>query len=277
VQRVRSVRRRRPGDLMILCVMLLGSPMASADAPVQASSGSSTASMSVCRAIKDPANRLKCYDNLPSASVPPSGASAPIQAAANVEKVVTKWSGSSNMQTRPFHVDGPWELQWNTAKGYFSATLHRTSGHGPTAVLLANGTESGSSSSYQPVGGDFYVEFGAMQPWSARVVALPAPASSKDEPTSEEPLLNVSGDQSGIPPCNGPGASDEIKKLVENSPLGQMTHLSVIHVGDISSRPRLYQRARSCHFALITNCPIGTRPRSIKASAAACRIPGYPG
>lgn len=233
------------------CVALIGSStsMAGPSTPVGPENGATN--LTTCRALKDAANRLKCYDKLPLLSILPGGSSAPIQAA-NDEKVVMKWSGSATMQTRPFHVDGPWELQWSTDKGYFSATLHRTSGPGSKVELLANGMGGGSSSSYRPTGGDFYLEFGAMQRWSARVVSVPAPDSIKTDPESEEPLLNVSGDQSGLPPCNGAGASDEIKNLIEHSPLGQTMHISVIHVGAITSR-QIKDGMSICSAPLMTN------------------------
>ena len=44
------------------------------------------------------------------------------------DKVLMSWSGAGRMQTRPFHVDGPWEFQWARASGYFSAVLHPASG-----------------------------------------------------------------------------------------------------------------------------------------------------
>ena len=156
------------------------------------------------------------------------------------------------MNTRPFHIDGPWELQWNTAKGYFSAKLHRTSGSGPKIELLANGMEPGSSSSYQPTGGDFYIEFGGMQPWSARVVSVPSTQASEHPTDAEEPLLSVVGDQSGLPACDGAGGAETIKHLVENSPLAQTMHISVIHVEKIVSRS-IKDGMTICRASVLTN------------------------
>ncbi len=167
------------------------------------------------------------------------------------ERTVAKWSGFGGMRTRPFHVDGPWELQWNSAKGYFAVTLHRLSGDGPKDDLLANGMEGGSSSSYQPNDGDFYLEIEALQPWSARVVSVPGssvPPSSKNE----NPLLPVEGDQSGLPPCDGPGADAEIKSLIENSPLARTMHISVLHVSSISSR-QIKGGMTICRASVMTN------------------------
>jgi hypothetical protein len=228
-------------------LLLAGMLTASEAAPAQ-NGGAVIPSMSTCRTIKDSANRLKCYDNIPLTIPGREGASLP----ASEDKVVMKWNSSTQMQTRPFHVDGPWELQWTTAQGYFSATLHRMSGPGPKAALLANGMEAGGSSSYQPTGGDFYVEFGAMQPWTARVVTVAGPDAANAPRADQEPLLNVSGDQSNLPPCNEADAPDRFKKLVENSPLGQTIHIAVLHVGTITSRP-IRDGMAICAVEMMTN------------------------
>ncbi len=118
--------------------------------------------------------------NSPTTSESPTGSVAPNTAQASAtrlpapgpEKLIASWGGSSQLQTRPFHVDGPWELQWRTEKGYFSARLHNAAGESGQSQLLANTTGAGASSSYQPVGGDFYMEFNASQEWSARIVSL---------------------------------------------------------------------------------------------------------
>lgn len=73
------------------------------------------------------------------------------------------------MTTRPFHVDGPWELRWHSTR-YFSATLHPVGqDHGD---LVAN-QSAGSSSAYRPNGGTFYIEFDSSSDWSAEAVSLP--------------------------------------------------------------------------------------------------------
>ncbi len=206
---------------------------AAAGSPTQGGSPESPPTIAVCHPIKEGAARLKCYDSISIANLPQDGVSSSIPVAAN-DKVIARWSGSGDMTTRPFHVDGPWELQWDTAKGYFSATLHRKTGQ--EIATLANGMEAGSSSSYQPSGGDFYIEFGGMQTWNAKVVAVPTGPTTETSPDDQEPLLDVSGDQTGLPACNGDDAAISIKRIVEHSPMGQTMHLSVIHVGKIAIR-----------------------------------------
>jgi hypothetical protein len=168
------------------------------------------------------------------------------------EKVLAKWSGSSDMATRPFHIDGPWELQWTTQAGYFSAALHRMSGRGPNFDLLANGASGGSSSSYQPAGGDFYLEFQGEKPWTARVVAVAGDDLPERKSQDQEPLLEVSGDQSDLPACDDDTGKDALKRLVENSSLGQTFHISVFHVGDIAIS-RIRDGMAICTASLITN------------------------
>lgn len=129
-----------------------------------------------------------------------------LPAAKSSETIVSSWHGSSNMQTRPFHVDGPWELQWHNAQGLFTVTLHRLDGSQSKDLLVANGVVADSSSSYQPEGGDFYLEIEAVAPWYIQAVLVPSTsgsASSANDPTTlEGPLLPVEGDQSGLPPCD---------------------------------------------------------------------------
>lgn len=95
------------------------------------------------------------------------------------DTVLMTWSGTGRMQTRPFRVDGPWELQWTRVSGHFSAVLHPADGAEGRTQLLANGSEASSSTSYQPKGGTFYFEFNSSNAWTARMVAVPevGPAS----------------------------------------------------------------------------------------------------
>lgn len=222
-----------------------------AAAPTPTNPTAIPATIAVCHIIKDTASRLKCFDSIPLPTLSSESVNGPVETSGE-DKVIAKWSGSGQMSTRPFHVDGPWELQWNTAKGYFSATLHRMSGSGSKLALLANGMESGSSSSYQPAGGDFYIEFSGMQPWSARVVSVPSPQTAEHPTEAEEPLLNVAGDQSGLPTCDGVDGAETIKHLVESSPLAQTMHLSVIHVGKIVKRS-IKDGMTICRASMLTN------------------------
>jgi hypothetical protein len=87
------------------------------------------------------------------------------------ETVVSQWNGTATMITRPFHVDGSWELQWKS-QGFFVAELHEV-GSGEASVI-ANASGPAASSAYEPNGGDYYIEFTSTDPWAATVVNLPA-------------------------------------------------------------------------------------------------------
>jgi hypothetical protein len=111
------------------------------------------------------------------------------------EQVLMQWSGSGRMQTRPFHIDGPWELQWSRDNGYFSATLHNASGTGDEE-LLANGIETPSSTFYHPTGGDFYFDFDARAGWRARIVAVPLPGAT----AATQPVTNLGMETTTLAP-----------------------------------------------------------------------------
>ena len=84
------------------------------------------------------------------------------------------------------------------------------------------------------------------------MVSIPKKAGSTAESPDQEPLLDVSGDQSGLPPCDGENGKDEIKKLLESSPLGQTQHISVLHASDISIRP-IRDAMAICTASMTTN------------------------
>ena len=101
----------------------------------------------------------------------PPAAGMPVQQAMTGQGgVVVRWSGSTTMITRPFHVDGAWEFAWSN-EGAFTATLHRLGSDKEQTLAFA--TKPAASSAYQPNGGDFYIEFSAMDDWSASVQQLP--------------------------------------------------------------------------------------------------------
>ncbi len=86
--------------------------------------------------------------------------------------VVARWSGSATLTTRPFHVDGAWELRW-ASNGWFNATLHQVGADGEQVLAMA--TKRAASSAFQPEGGDFYIEFSATDDWAASINPVPPP------------------------------------------------------------------------------------------------------
>ena len=90
----------------------------------------------------------------------------------DLEHIVQQWTGSTSMTTRPFHIDGPWELQWTSSDGYFS--IHRVRLDGKEQ-LVANQSAGENSSSYQPDGGDYFLKVRAHGQWTIKIVSvLPA-------------------------------------------------------------------------------------------------------
>jgi hypothetical protein len=85
------------------------------------------------------------------------------------EHVLAEWTGSAMMTTRPFHVEGPWELQWTNTSGYFSVHLVKIGGE---SELVARQSDAGNSSSYVPNGGDYYLKVSATSSWEIRAVSL---------------------------------------------------------------------------------------------------------
>jgi len=67
-----------------------------------------------------------------------------------------------------------------------------------------------------------------------------------------EPLLEVTGDQSGLPACDKGDAAGSVKSLVENSPMGQTMHIAVLRVGKITSR-QIKEGMSICTTSMMTN------------------------
>jgi hypothetical protein len=85
--------------------------------------------------------------------------------------VLSHWAGTATMITRPFHVDGAWELQWRS-DGFFVAELHAV-GSGETSII-ANASGQAASSAFQPNGGDYFIQFTSTDPWTATIVKVSA-------------------------------------------------------------------------------------------------------
>jgi hypothetical protein len=83
--------------------------------------------------------------------------------------VLAQWTGNSMMTTRPFHVEGPFEIQWTAASGYFSIHLARVGGR---EELIANQVAPSDSSSYVPNPGDYYLKITSSAPWGIKIVPV---------------------------------------------------------------------------------------------------------
>lgn len=87
-----------------------------------------------------------------------------------------RWSGSGNQTTRPFHMDGGWEVQWNITKPpmLFQIMVHDKQDPDGMPNVAANQNDSSPGSAYQPKGGDYYLTFNTFGgAWSACVVPVP--------------------------------------------------------------------------------------------------------
>jgi len=148
----------------------------------------------------------------------PVASSSPFPAEKPDEVILGEWNGMTNLRTRPFHSQGAWELQWSVSAGYFSAWLHSLPSDGKQGDLLANQTDASSSSSFQPNGGDFFIEFEAESQWAARAVALPSsaiPSTSPPEPRS--PLQGPKGAALGQPAPRGEGGERLLVSAIEEA------------------------------------------------------------
>jgi len=105
---------------------------------------------------------------------PPAQPSVPQpRAKPDKEAVIAQWNGTTMTTTRPFHVDGSWELQWTTSSGFFSIKLIKVGGD---EQLIANQTNASTdSTSYMPDGGDYYLRIQG-DDWTVKAVNVQVPA-----------------------------------------------------------------------------------------------------
>lgn len=104
--------------------------------------------------------------------------------------VIQKWNGSGMMTTRPFHVDGPWEIQWafSTKPTLFQILVYPV-GSDNMPEVAANQLDDTPNSAYQPSGGNYYLKvnsFGGN--WIACAVSISA--TSLPEGKKEDDVFN---------------------------------------------------------------------------------------
>ena len=90
--------------------------------------------------------------------------------------VVAEFSGKGMNTTRPFTVDGSWEVQWSS-DDFIQIFLEKA--EGGLGDLVANEAETGSGSSYQPRGGSYYLKVNALGNWRIKVVAMKNPETGE--------------------------------------------------------------------------------------------------
>jgi hypothetical protein len=94
-----------------------------------------------------------------------SGPSTP-----NPGGVIVKLSGSGAKNTRPFAAPGPWEIQWDARGDIFQIYVYGKSGN--LIGVAANQMGSGKGNSYQPRGGEYYLQVNAIGAWALEVVDM---------------------------------------------------------------------------------------------------------
>lgn len=88
---------------------------------------------------------------------------------ASADTQVRRIEGAGSHTSRPFRVDGPWELKWSS-QSIMSIALRDVNG---THVGHYMSTMSGGTgSAYQPKGGVFYLEATGAGSWTLEVIAI---------------------------------------------------------------------------------------------------------
>jgi hypothetical protein len=121
--------------------------------------------LAICFVTKDDQQRLRCYD---------TSIKQEFDKYKNQQDVIRQeWQGSGLQTTRPFHMPGSWEFQWESA-GFFQVMLyHRGESAGEAfPTVIANQLKAGSGKSYVDSGGDYYLVINAMESWSAKAVLV---------------------------------------------------------------------------------------------------------
>jgi len=115
---------------------------------------------------------------------------APPSAAAD-EGVIQKFSANGQRNLRPFIVKDKWEIQWDSKGSFLSITIYTADGRMLDVAATHKG--SGSGSSYQPKGGEYYLQVSGTGDWTVTVVQLPS-AESPAEAFSGQVVGVIDGD-----------------------------------------------------------------------------------
>ncbi|MDI3548180.1 MAG: hypothetical protein PWR10_1832 [Halanaerobiales bacterium] len=82
--------------------------------------------------------------------------------------IVAEYSGNGMKNTRPFKVNGPWEIQWDAKGDIFQIFLF--SGDGQLIDIAANQQGPGKGSYYSPKVGEYYLQVNALGNWEIKIV-----------------------------------------------------------------------------------------------------------
>lgn len=91
--------------------------------------------------------------------------------AALADQVIAEFTGSGTLNTRPFVVDGPWELQYEASAGLI-VFIRPDSTDGRRLAGTVTSPAGGTGASYQPAPGRYYLEVTGFGDWKITIVAL---------------------------------------------------------------------------------------------------------
>jgi hypothetical protein len=81
-----------------------------------------------------------------------------------------EFRGGGTLNTRPFVVEGPWEIEWESEADILQVFI--LNARGDFVDLAANQMGPDSGASYQPRGGTYFLQMNAIGPWTIRVARV---------------------------------------------------------------------------------------------------------
>jgi hypothetical protein len=96
---------------------------------------------------------------------------SPLGTSAGDGQVIQQVSANGQRNLRPFTVKDKWELQWDSKGSMLAITVYKADGTLFDVGPMQN--KPGSGSSYQPKGGNYYLQVSGSGEWTVTVVQLP--------------------------------------------------------------------------------------------------------
>ena len=96
---------------------------------------------------------------------------SPPHVAAGDAQVLQQVSANGQRNLHPFAVKDKWEIQWDSKGTLLGITIYRADGKMLEVAATQNGPGTGSS--YQPLGGEYYLQVSGTGEWTVTVVQLP--------------------------------------------------------------------------------------------------------
>jgi len=91
------------------------------------------------------------------------------------DPIIKEYSGTGAQTTRPFVINGPWEIQWDAkddGTGFIVFSIALYDKNGNPIGLIANQTKPGKGSFYNPKKGTFYLSVNATSDWEIKIVEV---------------------------------------------------------------------------------------------------------